>query len=185
MHSFHHSRGRILFDVFCAIAVSASLAGAWIQTGASALFGSAAISALYGFVHLFDVRRPADEQAHETEAPAQISVDTALPDPLPPAEAIVAAEPQRVEPAAPEAKPAGKAKAPRKSGGRRARAPKSAEVVQLAPQAEADFAEAAPTEEAEVEALFPAEDMHPHIAPLFEPEPFARMPRRAFGRKSG
>ncbi len=55
MHSFRQSRTRILFEVFCALAISASCVGAWMQTGASALLSAAAVSALYGLVHAFDM----------------------------------------------------------------------------------------------------------------------------------
>ena len=55
MHSFRHSRGRIFFEVFCAFAISASCVGAWMQTGARALLAAAAVAALYGFVHAFDL----------------------------------------------------------------------------------------------------------------------------------
>ena len=57
MHSFHHSRSRILFEVFCALAISASCVGAWMQTGAWALLPAAVVAALYGIVHTFDLRR--------------------------------------------------------------------------------------------------------------------------------
>ena len=45
MHSFHHSRSRILFEVFCALAISASCVSAWMQTGAQALLPAAAVAA--------------------------------------------------------------------------------------------------------------------------------------------
>src|SRR5689334_12894541 len=56
MQSFHHSRGKIVFEVFCALAIAASCVGAWMQTGASALLAAAAVAAVYGLVHLFDMR---------------------------------------------------------------------------------------------------------------------------------
>ena len=67
MHSFHHSRGRILFEVFCAFAVVASLVGAWRQTHASALLVAAAAAALYGMVHLFDLDRRDPAEATEPQ----------------------------------------------------------------------------------------------------------------------
>src|SRR5687768_7222744 len=70
MHSFHRSRGRILFEVACALAISGSCIAAWMQTGASALVPAAAVAALYGLVHLFDLRevsraRPVDQPGSE------------------------------------------------------------------------------------------------------------------------
>jgi hypothetical protein len=67
MHSFHHSRGRILFEVFCAFAVVASLVGAWRQTHASALLVAAVAAALYGMVHLFDLDRRDPAEATEPQ----------------------------------------------------------------------------------------------------------------------
>jgi hypothetical protein len=43
--------------------------------------------------------------------------------------------------------------------------------------------QAAPSAEEEFASISELEATHPHIAPLFEPEPFARMPRPAFGRR--
>jgi hypothetical protein len=57
MHSFQPSRGRIVFQVLCAIGVAASFGGAWLQTGASALLAASAIATLYGLVHFFDLFR--------------------------------------------------------------------------------------------------------------------------------
>jgi hypothetical protein len=76
-------------------------------------------------------------------------------------------------------------KAPRKSGGRRTKAAKGPNVAELA---SLDEAETASIHQEAVEDDSPiAHEMvaHPHIEALFEPEPFARMPRRAFGRKGG
>ena len=58
MHSFHQSRGRILFEVACALTISASCVVAWMQTYASAFLPAAAVAALYGLVHAFDLARP-------------------------------------------------------------------------------------------------------------------------------
>lgn len=190
MHSFHHSRGRILFEVFCALAISASLVGAWLQTDASALLAVAAVSALYGLVHAFDatvarrvaVANPEEPACGTTEQGAaplaatdrQVATDNIIEDS------------ELVEPAAPQKMAGRRAKAPRKGGGRRASAPKTAKVAEIAPLVEADVAELAPAEEAEVAVLMaPEEATYSHIEPLFEPEPFVRMPRRAFGRKAG
>ena len=59
MHSFHHSRARIFFEIFCALTIAASCAMAWTQTGASALLAVAAVAALYSLVLATDAgRRP-------------------------------------------------------------------------------------------------------------------------------
>ena len=58
MHSFHQSRGRIAFEVLCALTVSASCAAAWLQIGVAAFLPAAAATGLYGLWHLTDMRRP-------------------------------------------------------------------------------------------------------------------------------
>ena len=79
---------------------------------------------------------------------------------------------EAAEPAAPPVE-SRKAKAPRKPRARRAKAP-----------AEPKAREPVVIDEAEFTEIVSFEDVaHPPIAPLFEPEPFARMPRRAFGRR--
>ena len=176
MHSFHHSRGRILSEAACALAVSASLAGAWVQTGASALLAAAGVTALYGLVRLLDVRRPQQAVADAPLVSAPEQVDSS---------SLIEAS-EAVEAAVPQPKAARKAKAPRKTGGRRASAPKVAAVTEIAPPEAAEVTEFAPPEEAEVAIFSPTEEVaHSHIAPLFEAEPFVRMPRPAFGRKAG
>lgn len=178
MGSFHHSRGRITFEVLCALAVSASLAGAWVQTGASALLAGAGAAALYGLVHAFDLKRRAPAMAEEPQA---VEVE---PQPTAKIE-----EAEIVEPAVSEARQAARPKAPRKS---RARAPKKAKAVQMAmldePEAaappEPEVVELAPRGEPEVTTV-PDEAAHAPVAPLFEAEPFVRQQRAVFGRKAG
>ena len=186
MHSFRHSRSRILFEVFCALAISASCVGAWMQTGAWALLPAAVVAALYGIVHSFDLRRrnpinlvepqeielATDRQGDllaRLETGEQAVADNELEVAQP------AQEAERVEPAAPRGSQGSKPKARRKGGGRRASAPEKAKVTELAPPEDAEAAFVKPPEYA----------AHPHIEPLFEPETFARMPRQAFGRKAG
>ena len=77
MHSFQPSRGRVLFEVLCALTVSASCAAAWMQTGASALLGACGAAALYGLVHLFDMRRPATSEAVE---PQRVDFEPEVPE---------------------------------------------------------------------------------------------------------
>jgi hypothetical protein len=210
MHSFHQSRGRILFEVLCALGVVASCVGAWKQTGASALLVAASVAGLYGFVHLFDLARhdPADaeepqriEFEPEPDEPQRINFAAKSEDDLAdyrtPVVPIVTDEPTgdgKIEEAEVVEPAATRAKAPRK-GSRRAKTPKEAKVVGLAPFEAVEVLKPLPVEEVAPLPLASSEKMevfeptsadevaHPHIAPLFEPEPFARMPRRAFGRR--
>lgn len=225
MHSFQLSRGRILFEVLCALGLVASCVGAWRQTGASALLVAAAIAGLYGFIHLFDLVRPKPTEAIEPqriafEPEAETATETKLPtfsnvvvpfevieqpavqDVVVPFEvsdqplaASVSIEEADAEPVAHKAKSSRRAKAPRKGNNRRASAPEDVKVAELASPEAAEVAEFLPPEEAEVAEFASQEELEaaefpppeetapPHIAPLFEPEPFARMPRRAFGRR--
>ena len=181
MHSVRQSRSRIFFDVFCALAISASCVAAWMQTYASALLAAAAVAALYGVVHAFDLggRRPhpAVDQP-ESEGAKEPVFDFAAAQPAAasqqPETAEAVEEAQPAEPAAPKASRRPRAKGPRKSNTRRAGVADEAKITELAPPAEA------------VALPMPSEEVaHLHIEPLFEPEPFVRMPRQAFGRKAG
>src|SRR4030095_4374005 len=67
MHSFRPSRGRILFEVLCALGMAASFVGGWMQTGATAMLGAAAVATLYGVVHLLDLRQPKSAKAAEPQ----------------------------------------------------------------------------------------------------------------------
>jgi hypothetical protein len=158
MDSFYHSRIRILFEVLCALGLAASLAGAWIQLGATAFLPAAGIMALYGIVHGFDMigRPPASAVAAMPVAdePADPSAHARAIEPVPVgiAEAVVATEPAESEP-----KPV---KAPRKAKAKKPRPAKTAP--------------------AEPEPL--AHEDRP-IEQLFEPQPFVRQLRPAFGRR--
>ena len=166
MHSFHHSRGRILFEVLCALAVSVSCVQAWMQTGASALLGAAAAAALYGIVHLFDLRggAPAVEVA---EAQAEPVVTRT----------VVVEEAMPAEPAVPPAPVEPKPRAPRKTA---AKKPKAKPIKAAEPTPESRHEPEADTSLTVVE-----QDPVP-LAPLFEPEPFLRQQQRGiFGRKAG
>ena len=99
MHSFQRSRAIILFEVACALVLSASFAAAWQQTGASALIAAAAVAGLYGLIHLFDLR-----QRHAGEVQVEA---VAIQAPSPIAEPVQSAD-------APASKPP-RVKAPRKS----------------------------------------------------------------------
>lgn len=197
MHSFRHSRSRILFEVFCALIISASCAGAWTQTGAWALLPAAGVAALYALVHTFDLagRRSADaadpqridfvaDQQSDRLIDQTAVVTLVADNPSPTLENAI--EPAEIgEVASPEAKTSRRTKAPRKGGGRRASAPKAACITEPAPLVEAEIASIY-AEATEADLPMATEEVaHPHIEALFEPEPYARMPRRAFGRKGG
>lgn len=181
MHSSYPSRGRIAFETLCVLALAGSLAGAWIQTGATALLAAAGAAVLFGVSHAFGMKRPGLATAVE---PRRIEFAPDGQD-MPPAEPV-AFEPEP-EPAAAatvadeEPAPASRPKAPRK---KRARAKVAEEPV---------IVDIAPAQEAEVEAPAIADSSpagedfdRPRIEPLFEPEPYVRQPREViFGRKAG
>lgn len=195
MHSFRPARGRILFETLCALALAASLAAAWQQTGASALLGASLAAALFGLSHAFGARRgPA-----VAVEPQRIEFEPETPNDLPASEeAIASVEPQltvdsiaeeveATEPAAPRAGTGRRKGGSRKGTGRRAKAPKDATVTQLEPIEEAAVVVPISLEESEAAELAPFEEAaHPHIAPLFEPAPYVhvRQQRTAFGRKA-
>lgn len=227
MQSFHHSRARIFFEVICALAIAGSCVGAWQQTGASALLVAAAVAALHGLVHAFDMRRPKPAVAAASETAELATVpETVIPAiqpivaPTPPPEAKATlsdrvGERDTVE--APAARPsrARRAKAASKGGGRAARTTKAKvsdvvappeltlsepapaeNVIEIAAPAEAKAAQPTPIDETPVTSLTPPEKTQPAVPqrpdeaspvplrPLFEPEPFLRQQRAAFGRKS-
>ena len=204
MHRTYPSRGRVLFEVLCALGMSASFAGAWMQTHATALLGAAGVAAFYALVHLFDLRQRKAAETAEAVEPQRVEFEPETSEIVVPMvsrgqlvdegaiEEVATAEPVRVGTGS------GRRSGSRKSSsGRRAKAPKAAKLVELTPVEEVQEVAAAwpMTEVAEEEALaarvddeefvFPADDepSQSHIAPLFEPEPFARMQRRAFGRR--
>ena len=156
MHSFQRSRARILFEVACALVLSASFAAAWQQTGAPALIAAAGIAGLYGLVHLFDLRQrqlgAVAAEAVAIQAPSPIAEPAPSPivEPAPPADAPVSKPP-------------------------RAKAPRKVAKPKLVPEGVASPV-------AKPEVFEPATPIP--LAPLFEPEPFVRQPR-AFGRKAG
>jgi hypothetical protein len=174
MHSFQHSRVRILFEVACAFGISASCVGAWIQTYAAAFLPMAGIAGLYGLVHAFDMirRRPAADPV--TMATAD--------EPAP----VAAFEPEFAEPPAKtvsEATVKPKRKAPRKKT--------EPAVIMAAPEPEPEVVAASADEE--LAELKPAihvvdslrdEPEYIPATPLFETEPFLRQQRAAFGRKT-
>lgn len=206
MQSFHRSRGRIFFEVLCAFAVSASCVGAWMQTGATALLFAAAVALLYGLVHAFDMagrRSPVAVASRPAEA-AMDEPTLAFDQPQTVAEPVVEDKP---EPVAPRPTRARRAKSAPKAGRSRtkAREQKVAEpapveetmIPELVLPAEPEVTEPDPPQEPQVVRLTPPEAVPPPAAPvreetppipltpLFEPQPFVRQQRGAFGRKAG
>ena len=205
MHSFHPSRPRIFFEAVCLAGIAASLAGAWQQTGASALLAGSAAAALFALSHAFTMRRGASAD----NEPQRIDFEPAdsgrisfsrdhgsvqeLPELLP---EIVgdAGTVEPVDPPAPKQTASRRTKAAGKSGPRR---PRETKAVQLPPADEAMVAKAVPRVAAPVaeEPTFDDADPvlsgfhedpdHPRIEPLFEPDPYFRHRRAAFGRKAG
>jgi hypothetical protein len=177
MHSFQHSRGRILFEVACAFGISASCVWAWQQTWSTAMLPAAAIAGLYGLVHAFDMirRRPTDAEsvpAFETlTGQGDLLADLGSSAPEPMIEAPKFAEPPAV---VAETNTKRKRKSPKQAR----REEPVPEVVETAPEAEPEVAEA------QVEDTAPVEPEYIPATPLFEPEPFVRQQRAAFGRKT-
>jgi hypothetical protein len=163
MHSHQRSRGKVLFEVLCALSLAASFAGAWNQTGSSALQASAAIMALFAIYWSFglvarDRRDEAAQPAAAVAAAQEATVETAVPEEVFIREPDVVTEP---EPVAAE---------PKK---RRARkAPKAAAVA------------AALVEPVEPEAIEQPVSSGPPLEQLFDVQPLVRQPRPAFGRKA-
>ena len=208
MHSLQPSRRRILFEVFCAFAMVASMVGAWRQTNASALLVAATVAALYGFVRLFDM--PGKKAAPIAE-PQRIDFENEDRQAVSGAVVMIAAarkpssagevveeaveEKAAVEATTPRPGSGRRTGGSRKSGGRRAKAPKAGKAVAAGPGEEVmapwPMAEEAVVPEV-TEPAFEDEEFvfehdeqssQPHIQPLFEPEPFVRMPRQGFGRR--
>lgn len=187
MHSFHQSRGRILFDVFCALGMVVCCVGAWKQTGASALLGAAAVAGLHGFVRLFDLRhgrqalepQRIDFASEEADEPSFDRQSDPVVEPARTVEEVLIAASDPV----PEVeKPP--VKTPRKKGARRAGAAKLAKVTELTAVADAPTIETAPVDELEfIMDSGTEEPGQPRIEQLFEPDPFFRQKRSAFGRR--
>lgn len=195
MHSFQPSRGRILFEVLCAVGIGASCGGAWLQTGASALLAAAFVATLYGLVHFFDLFRrdplPAAEPQRidftpDGEADLSTLRNVAAPEPAvkemvealaldPRLTEFGEAEAAPVKRIADQADEVAPAKTPRKRSRPTAGQQKKAKSAK--PELLAEVSAEAP-EPAVVEEV-----THTHVAPLFEPDPFHRMPRQGFGRR--
>ncbi len=206
MHSFHQSRARILFNVACAFGIAASCVVAWMQTYATAMLPAAAIAALFGLVHAFDmVRRtptddksvaatePVPEQVAPVEPFATREPEPVVVDELPkytesPVEAVVETGKKRNRKASKQ--PANT------SVGRRLSQVADPEVVPVVEAVVPDFDDPEPMPEPET-APEPAPEPELHVVdstpdepeyvpatPLFETDPFVRHQRAAFGRKA-
>ena len=178
MHSFHHSRGRILFDIFCALTIGASCAVAWLQTGASALLAIAGVAAAYSLVLATDAGRRSPPVATAGRAPEPEEDQGDLL-------AYVAPEAQPVVDAAP--KPP---KAKRPSRKKKAVPEAAAEPAVVIPEEVAAEPALVEPEEAltisdEPATTAPEEEHHAIVTPLFEPQPLVRQQRTVFGRKAG
>ena len=190
MHSFHQSRGRILFEAFCAFAVSASFYGAWMDLGTPAFLPAAAVSGLYGLVRLFDMRgrKPAEAAARVADATSEHQTQGDLLDYVPPASPTVAPVVQTTAPP-PAKKPARVRRKKQVAAKPLIAQPEDppiavAEPVTLTNLVELDGMQpVAPAAPAELGAG--EEPEHLPVTPLFEPEPFVRQQRTVFGRKSG
>ena len=195
MHSLQPSRGRIFLEVLFALTISASFAGAWFQTGATALLPAAGVSLFYAIVHLFDMRRRSPIVAvepqrvdFEPDAQAVQPVHREAEEPVAAVDPQPATEPaiqqvDAVKPLAPRTGASRRKGGSRKGNGRRTAA-KEAKAAELLTVEEVPADEAALPEVAEAIEFEPAEPLaHVPHAPLFEPEPFVRMPRQAFGRR--
>ena len=161
-----HSRGRVLFEVLCILALGGSFAAAWLQTGVTAHLASAAIAGVYGVSRTLGLfARPVAAAVAEPVPVAASHED--IVDSAPPRIEIFAFEPEEIEAEPAVAlEPVKEAKSKRR---KKARA--------------ADRSDEAAVEEPKVVAFVEPVLPEIHIEPLFEPQPFVRQPR-AFGRKT-
>lgn len=182
MHSFHQSRGRILFEALCALGISASLTGAWLQTDASALLPAAAISLIYALVRMSDMVRgaPADTAVVAEDHPSDV------PTPWDLDEAPVSEVVEQVEPAKPAAAKS-KTKRPRKTTAPRQKfareVPDAEEPVTVESAAPEPVEQRVTVESAAPEPVEEEMTSIP-LEPLFEPQPFVRQQHAVFGRKA-
>lgn len=192
MLSFHQSRGRILFEAFCAFAISASFLGAWTDLGTLAFLPAAAVFAIYGLVRLFDLRKrkPAAVvgMAHAADA-GEIQGDLLDYVPVAQTEPVVEVWPVTAGVAAPEPK-SSKFVAKKPARARRKK-PVAVVPILVKPAEHVPMTVAEPAPESEMveleqDELAPTEEAtHAPVAPLFEAEPFVRQQRAVFGRKAG
>jgi hypothetical protein len=160
MHCHHRSRGKVLFEVVCALGLAASFAAAWDDIGSTPLLASAAIVSLFAIYWSFGLfaRRPADEVM---ESAAAVAI-------APEAEIRIAVEPEHpVHATEFQSDPEPVVDPPKK---RPPRKPKKAAVPIV--------------ELSEPVAVAESSYNGPPLEQLFDPQPFVRQQRTAFGRKS-
>ena len=191
MQSHRRSRGKIFFEAFCAVCVGVSFVGAWIQTGAWAFLAPAFVFTLFGLYWSFDMFGSRDPQiaaqpavAAESVVAAPVAVAAfAEPEPQPAEIRFERFDPPVVEPA-PEPEPVAYAvpepvlePAPVAEARPKRRAKKAAKPVEpVIEQLEAV--------EPDVDEPHHDEAHHEvHIEQLFEPQPFVRQARPAFGKR--
>ena len=201
MQSHRRPRGKIFFEVLCALLIGASFVGAWIQTGAWAFLGPAFVFTLFGLYWSFDMF------GNREPAPAAVAVEpsvAAVADPAPvairtfePAAEYVAFKPEAVieQPVALavadiEPKPVAEAKPKRRSKKAKPEAVAivAEPVAEPTPEPVVEPDPEPPVEQAPVvfdeASSFEEEEHHEtHIEPLFDPQPFARQARPAFGKR--
>ena len=168
-----------------------------MQTGASALLAAASVTTLYGLIRFFDLfrREPmlvAEPQRIDftpdgeadvltvnhvaaTEPTVKELVDALALDPRLTDFGETGPEAAPVERIAVLADEVSPAKAPRKGSRRAANSQTKAKSAK--PELLVEAPVEAPT------AVFVEEVTHTHVAPLFEPDPFHRIPRQGFGRR--
>ncbi len=163
MHSHRRARGKVLFEALCALGLAASFAGAWAETGSSALLASASIVALFAVYWSFGlaardrVEEPAQPPVTMAEAP-EAKVEPAVREEVLVRAPEIPAEPEPVAPA------------PKKRAARKTK------------KAAADVAPV--VEPSEPVAIAPQVSNGLPLEQLFDVQPRVREPRPAFGRKA-
>ena len=174
MQSHRRPRGKIFFEAFCAVCVGVSFVGAWTQTGAWAFLAPAFLFTLFGLYWALDmIGGEAQVRAVATPAP----VPLADPEPVGGRESAVMPE-IRFERFEASVEAAAEAAAVAELQ------PKKLKKVRTAKKAAEPVIRqvAAPTPVLEEQGL--EEPSHEaHIEPLFDPQPFARQARPAFGKR--
>ncbi len=194
MNRFRRSRGRVSLEILCALTISLSLAGAWLQTGAWALLPASLAALICSMTLAADLKGGGKVPA---AGPQRIDFDSDLAgnaaEPAgdaPAPSADLSPAPRSAEKAAPKARaarPKGSSR-PRKAGPKKAGAARAADQQVESPPRGAEppvSEEPLPQPGEEPAQLFTGEPQHPPVAPLFEPEPFVRQQRAVFGRKAG
>lgn len=196
MHSFHPSRGRVLLEVFCALAVVASMVGAWRQTGATAFLLAAVAVALLAMIRLFDFQSKVVAVVYpDVDAGVRDEIPTPLID-LPSASQTADVDSAKGEGRGSRTGSGRRKGGSRKGNGRRASVKELAAPEQspdvAGPETASEDPLSASSDTGETSGLnvdqpaaaeFAEEPAHVPHAPLFEPEPFVRMQRQAFGRR--